>query len=379
MQTLASVPLLKFNHDQPTLCEEGLAVIEALPGPLCPVAFVGDGRSGKSYLASKVVGAGAFKEDDSDEAVTEGIDVVAISSHPGHLLVFDCEGGNNAMSKSHSIVTVVGALFATALIFVTDGKASEAAIEALARMLEERSLIKCDGTGSLQAQTLLFVVNQSRLRYGEDALEKILSADHGEERKEVRSLISKAYPEHQRDFFTVPVDNKSEFQERWEKLHEAIRAAAVPLKMGKLWMTGPQVVQMLRKVEQELRTRGKVSLPSLHRHVILDGWLKPTVGQVLQSRMDKLWENVSQEEFSAQKVGSVEGHCSECKNSKKGWLDPDVEEFFCEDCWRKFSPKVLKCCFCGNFFPWMIGRVEQVTKMWHCTDCLMQLGIDITD
>lgn len=100
--------------------------------------------------------------------------MVAISSHPGHLLVFDCEGGNNAMSKSHSIVTVaraskggtflllcspylnvsqcyfqflshfppipglqVGALFATALIFVTDGKASEAAIEALARMLEE--------------------------------------------------------------------------------------------------------------------------------------------------------------------------------------------------------------------------------------------------
>jgi len=37
---------------------------------------------------------------------------------------------------------------------------------------------------------------------------------------------------------------------------------------------------MLRKVETELRTRGKVSLPSLHRHVILDGWLKPTVGQV---------------------------------------------------------------------------------------------------
>ena len=25
MSTLRSVPLLKFNHDQPTLCEEGLA------------------------------------------------------------------------------------------------------------------------------------------------------------------------------------------------------------------------------------------------------------------------------------------------------------------------------------------------------------------
>ena len=86
-------------------------------------------------------------------------------------------------------------------------------------------------------------------------------------------------------------------------------------------------------------------------------------GQVLQSRMDKLFENISQErlwwmhgfarkvvkacesdsapncnwlhcvqEFSAQKVGSVEGDCSECKNSKRGWLDPDVEEFFCEEC-----------------------------------------------
>lgn len=74
-----------------------------------------------------------------------------------------------------SLLFEVGALFATALVFVTDGKASEAAIEALARMLEdrdrlnhtrsrvdmqlvqnvmncqERSLIKCDGTGSLQA------------------------------------------------------------------------------------------------------------------------------------------------------------------------------------------------------------------------------------
>ena len=28
----------------------------------------------------------------------------------------------------------------------------------------------------------------------------------------------------------------------------------------------------------------------------------------------------------------------------------------------EFFGQVLKCCFCGNFFPWMIGRVEQVTK-----------------
>merc|ERR1712039_1119759 len=96
----------------------------------------------------------------------------------GHLVVLDCEGGNNAMSKSHKIVTVVGALICTCLAFVTDGKASESAIEALANMLQERSLIKCDGTGSLQAQTLVFVVNQNRLRYSDDALETILGVEH---------------------------------------------------------------------------------------------------------------------------------------------------------------------------------------------------------
>lgn len=376
-----SVPLLKFEgkEERPVLCPEGIALIANLPGPVCPVAFVGDGRSGKSYLASKLVGkAEAFKTDDSADAVTEGIDIAVYFDHPGHVLVLDCEGGNNALSKSHSIVTVVGALIATALVFVTDGKASEAAIQALARMLEERSLIKADGTGSIHAQSLLFVVNQNRLRYQEDTLERILSATHGEDRVEVRQLINNAYPEDRRDFYTVPSDGKGEFTERWEKLSEAIRTAAVPLKMGRLWMTGAQVNGMLEQIEKELIKHGKVSLPSLHRHVILDSWLRPKISQVLGSRMDKLLEGFSENELKKHRVGDVQGKCNECgKVDAGGWLDPDIEEFFCADCWKTFSPKVLKCSFCMGFHMWPLGRVEQVTKMWHCVDCLMQLGIDI--
>jgi len=380
MLTLASKPLLKFEgpQERPVLCEEGLALLMGLPGPVCPVAFVGDGRSGKSFLASKLTGEGTFKEDDSDVAVTEGIDVAVMQSHPGHLVVLDCEGGNNAMSKSHSIVTVVGALIATALVFVTDGKASEAAVEALAHMLEERSLIKCDGTGSLHAQSLFFVVNQNRLRYSEDALEKILAAKHDRDRQELRELISSTYAQDRRQFFTIPADSKPEFEAKWSELHNAMREAATPLKMGKLWMTGAQVVQMLQQIEKLLTKHGKVSLPSLHRHVILDGWLKPTVGQVLGSRMDKLLESFNEDELATQKVGTVSGNCNECgAEGAAGWLDPDIEEFFCEPCWRKFSPRVLKCGFCNGFHPWVRGRVEQVTKMWHCMDCLMQLGIEI--
>jgi flagellar motor component MotA len=380
MQTSESFRLLKFEgaSEVPVLCEEGLELIETLPGPVCPIAFVGDGRSGKSFLASKIVGEGAFKTDDSCEAVTEGIDVAVMASHPGHMLILDCEGGNNAMSKSHSIVTVVGALIATCLVFVTDGKASEAAVEALAMMLQERSLIKCDGTGSLHAQHLFFVVNQNRLRYDNDGLEKILACDKDEEAKDLRELIGKTYPEDRRHFHTVPGDHKKDFEERWEALHEALRESMTPLKMGKLWMTGAQTVQMLRAIETQLRKHGKVSLPSLHKNVILDGWLKPTMGQVLNSRMDKLLEEFTEEELATQKVGKCKGTCQECKQADaNGWLDPDVEEFFCEKCWLTFSPKVLKCGFCNGFHPWPRGRVETVTRMWHCLDCLMQLGVEI--
>jgi hypothetical protein len=379
MASASALPLLKFEGDKAILFEEGLQAIELLPGPVCPVAFVGDGRSGKSFLASKLVGKeDAFVTDDSDVAVTEGIDVVVVPYHPGHLVVFDCEGGNNALSKSHSIVTVVGALIATTLIFVTDGKASEAAVEALAHMLEERSLIKCDGTGSIQAQSLFFVVNQNRLRYSEDALERILAVRKDDEGTELRGLISSAYPEGRRQFHTIPMDNKKDFDSKWDSLHDGIREAMQPLKMGKLWMTGALVVQMLRRIEQELRKHGKVSLPSLHRHVILDSWLKPTIGQVLSSRMDKLLDGFTEEELATQRVGSVRGKCTQCQTENAiGWLDPDVEDFFCETCWREFSPKVLKCGFCNGFHPWPRGRVEQTTRMWHCLDCLMQLGVDL--
>merc|ERR1712232_900235 len=327
----------------------------------------------------KIVGDGTFATDDSDTAVTEGIDVAILPSHPGHIVVLDCEGGNNALSKSHTIVTVVGALIATGLVFVTDGKASEAAVEALAHMLEERSLIKCDGTGSLHAQSLFFVVNQNRLRYSEDSLEKILAVKNDEDGIEMRNLIGSAYPAERRQFFTVPSDHKGDFDEKWNKLSESIREAARPLRMGKLWMTGAQVVGMLKQMEELLKKHGKVSLPSLHRHVILDSWLKPTVGQVLSSRMDKLMDGFTEEELKTQKVGGVSGVCKECKveAQKTGWIDSDVDEFFCEDCWRKFSPKVLKCGFCNGFYPWVLGHVEQVTKMWHCRDCLMQLGVDL--
>merc|ERR1740138_411723 len=137
--------------------------------------------------------------------------------------------------------------------------------------------------------------------------------------QELRELISKAYPADRRRFHTIPSEEKNTFSEKWEQLHDGIREAARPLKMGKLWMTGAQMVGMLNRIEMELRTHGKVSLPSLHRHVILDSWLKPTVSQVLSSRMDKLLEEFTEEELATHKVGEVQGKCAECGQEGIGW------------------------------------------------------------
>mmetsp|Transcript_152230 Transcript_152230/g.268792 ORF Transcript_152230/g.268792 Transcript_152230/m.268792 type:complete len:121 (-) Transcript_152230:14-376(-) len=112
-----SVPLLKFDtNEKGRLADEGLNLIKGVSGPICPVIFIGDGRGGKSYLASRIAGdEESFTSSDSAEPVTEGIDVVfrsvskvleeagekvEPSRKDEQLLILDCEGGNNAMVSS---------------------------------------------------------------------------------------------------------------------------------------------------------------------------------------------------------------------------------------------------------------------------------------
>lgn len=379
-----SVNLLKFDADgeKPIFQQAGLDSLRNLSGPICPVAFVGEGRSGKSFLANKLAGQEAFQTDDSSEAVTEGIDVFTLplpaEEGGGHLMILDCEGGNNALAKTRAIVNVVAAVVATALVFVADGKASESALEALGVTLRERSAIKVDGTGSLNVQTLFFVVNQNRLRYKEDALNQILATKTDEAGTDLREAINAAYPEERRHFFTVPLDHKPGFEENIGDLHKVLKASAQPVKLGALIMNGEQLAQTLTRIECEIGLNDCVSLSSLHRRVIMDSVLKPTVALLLKEGLDKIGDKVTK--YERARVSSVQGDCQECKaKGVNGWKDPDISEFFCQECWRSFSPKVLKCGFCSGFFPWPKGRVEKVSEMWHCVDCLMKLDINIPE
>eukprot|EP00439_Symbiodinium_sp_Y106_P064768 s59_g10.t1 len=148
---------------------------ESGEGRICPVIFVGDGRAGKSYLASCLVGTeDTFVSSDSAESVTEGIDAVAVPVDGDTLLILDCEGGNNAMAAIRSLVNVFGLLLGSQALLQRKGVWTVVVNGRLCVSLAARSLLRLDESCKLPEQELVFVVNKNTLKYEGSALEKIL-------------------------------------------------------------------------------------------------------------------------------------------------------------------------------------------------------------
>jgi len=284
-----SQALLKFVNEEAVLVPEGVELIRGLAGLICPVIFIGDGRAGKSYLASRVAGVpDVFASSDSAEPVTEGIDICTLPvdkvlqelgiEHEGaqeeHLLLLDCEGGNNALAAVRTLVNVFGLVIGTAVVFVACGMASEQALQNLAASLASTSLIRLDAESRLEARRLVFVVNKNSLRYDESALEKILEAhpfDPG--RAELRNTIRDNFP--QRQFFAVPLLGMPNFESAVTQLRSAIVCGRKPLSMAGTHVKAAQLVGLLEWLVAGNWRTNQVSFPSMHRYVILDGFLNP--------------------------------------------------------------------------------------------------------
>jgi hypothetical protein len=202
---LNSQPLLKFEHHEDGsetsyLDEKGLGLIRSMKGPICPVVFIGDGRCGKSYLASRLVGTHeAFVSSNSCEAVTEGIDIAVAmqtSDCAGQILVMDCEGANNAMAEVRILVNVFAVLGCTQVVFVVNSMLSESGLDTLASTLAARQMLQLDKDEGISTPTkLTVVVNMTTLKYEEGALEKTLSAHATGPRAQVRATIKDMFPE----------------------------------------------------------------------------------------------------------------------------------------------------------------------------------------
>lgn len=283
-------PLLKFWKDKACLAPDGFEAVQALPGHIFPIIFVGDGRGGKSYLASRVVGLeDAFESCDSAEPVTQGIDMWAgpitqlfpkgsnrVAKQGDSVMILDCEGGNNAMAAIRTLVNVFGLLLGTQVVFVANGMASEQALQTLCTSLAARSLIRLDGDNKLPVQQLTFVVNKNSLRYEDSALDKILEQKYDDAgRQELRDTVRAYFPE--RRFCTIPLMGSPNFEESVEALRSGILEASRPLTLGGVPVDGKRLAGMMELIVSEMQTSNEVSLPSMSRFVVFDGFLAPTV------------------------------------------------------------------------------------------------------
>lgn len=296
---LHSRPLLKFNNkgnEAAVLAPEGMEAIAALPEDcsICPVILIGDGRGGKSYLSSRILGApDAFRSDNTAEPVTEGIDIVIAPVAPllkdagvddlcarkEYLLIMDCEGGNNAMAAIRTLVNVFGIIIGTEVVFVAGGMASEQALQNLAATLGARALIRLDDNSKLPAQRLVFVVNMNTLRYSADTLERILNASYDGERGELRETIKDAFPH--RCFHSVPLMGSPDFEDRVADLRRSLLENRSPLTLDGMHVRPKQLQGLLEIIVTEVRKANEVSFPSMTRYIIYDSFLMPIVTKLL--------------------------------------------------------------------------------------------------
>ena len=176
--------LFSFPKGQLHLHEDNLEWIH--PSHWQVVAVMGEGRAGKSQLGNEILGHEVFATANGGDAMTHGVDIAL----QGGKLLMDCEGLNNALAPSRPEVLIIGAALASTLVFVLDGKLSEAGLDMLSGVIAQMQLHH-----KPLPTRLVLVVNKCTLDYGSDALEKALNSTHGNDgsREAIRGAFSERH------------------------------------------------------------------------------------------------------------------------------------------------------------------------------------------
>eukprot|EP00397_Hematodinium_sp_SG-2012_P017048 GEMP01017418.1.p1 GENE.GEMP01017418.1~~GEMP01017418.1.p1 ORF type:complete len:593 (+),score=201.58 GEMP01017418.1:266-2044(+) len=253
--------------------QDGLQYIESLRGELTIVVMIGDGRAGKSFLANKIANVEVFSHAPTPEAVTAGIDLFAVPHKRGHLLLWDCEGGNNALASTHQMVNVLGMVAASKIVYVVGGMASDAAFDTLERNFASRDLVMQGQV--IEDQEFLFLVNKNTLTYENHHFSTMLT-----DRK--RPAIAALYPEEQRQFLTLGFEGSASFDQELQNLLGSIHNSK-PRMLAGLQMGGPQLADLLRLVFEGFKDRGHVEMPAMARVVIYDNYLRPLINETVKA------------------------------------------------------------------------------------------------
>lgn len=266
--------LLSFDGGA-QLVTSGLEALQGQSAPLSVVTFIGDGRAGKSHLANELAGTAAFAVGSTAQAVTEGIDIHVQQTVGVKRAIIDCEGGNNALAPTRSLVNLLGGAMSTTVVLVANSMATEAALQMLGKTVAEMQL-----AGTQLQPKLVFVVNKCTLEYTDSTLEEILTATPDPAGTELRGTIRAAFT--RRSFVAIPFDPAfgHSYQNEVARFRQAV--GVEPLALGGIHLDGAAVTQMLQETFDAAQTNGTVELPNMHRAVLtrfLDAAASRILGQ----------------------------------------------------------------------------------------------------
>eukprot|EP01062_Namystynia_karyoxenos_P036972 TRINITY_DN26919_c0_g1_i1.p1 TRINITY_DN26919_c0_g1~~TRINITY_DN26919_c0_g1_i1.p1 ORF type:complete len:620 (+),score=166.09 TRINITY_DN26919_c0_g1_i1:91-1860(+) len=260
----------------PVLHAEAEALAQ-LPGPLRVAAFVGSGRTGKSTLAGAVLGAPElFPAADTKMPVTEGIDWAAVPDPEGDgtVIVLDCEGSDNPLAHSRRTIGALALMVATTVVSVGWGRLEDSHLDALAKVLATRELLRGGSPVSASAAPLLCVVNGARFsdQLPSDLDRALELRDGDRTRNDARRPIAAAFPS--RALLTVPVrrpgdsEGETAFADAVSALRRQLLRGAQPLRINGALLSGVELLGLLRKAVQELRDKGWVEPEGVHTLII---------------------------------------------------------------------------------------------------------------
>jgi len=267
-----------------------------------------------NHFAQQPLDKDIFVASDANHHVTDGIDVAIVPYRDGHLVVFDCEGGNDPKAANHQAVPLLITLVGPKLL-CTATNLLVSLLETLARILAGRELIdfKSSSSGSsswfsfggkwaaggsdptnldeplippsgmLPTNELLVLINKHSLQpFTRDDLEACLVPDASTpELNSAREMIKRCFPA--RAIATLPYDAQLRTLSRASDLTQRAWAAFVaavvpsdPLSISNFQLDGPQLASLLRHAV-EASAKGKVKLVSTLEQTMMASVIQPAV------------------------------------------------------------------------------------------------------
>lgn len=273
MAVAVPAKLLSFRGGRAQLEPAGLAMIEAAPGPVRPIVIVGDGRSGKSTIASAVANwlgyrGTSFRTGNSCTPVTDGIDVLAlrVQGYPGSFLLFDCEGTTNPVGAVREEVSLFGYLLAGAgtVMYLTDDYWREPQTQCLARIAASRQLLHGGPVGAMPKPRLILVCNMTRPCMDQQREQELLSQELvGGARGQERTAILAAFQTGIR-MAHVPMMKEPGYAGALQGLCQAAQSTS-PTTLGGLEVDGQQLKDLIIACHKQLMVEGKhvIDVPDL--------------------------------------------------------------------------------------------------------------------